>query len=152
MKRDSNLVPFSHDHHHGLVFCRRLKKSRNADRRTIERFVSEFWEVHLKRHFEEEERVLSDWKDQIPAIHRMLEEHQWMVAHISLAEVGDEAFYDHVDRLAEYIERHIRFEEKELFEDLQNSLSHEVLSKIGRVLESREGKGHDFQPQFWLNQ
>jgi len=60
MKRASYLHGLTTDHHHGLVFCSRLKKgiSKSIDIKRLKQYADWFWKVDLIHHFEAEEKYL----------------------------------------------------------------------------------------------
>ena len=121
MKRHAALVPLSHDHHHGLVEARRLRRAAALDetgrREAAAAFLS-FFDRETRAHFREEEErffpLLVGADD--PAtelVARALLEHQRLHALVAaLADVPSAAL---VEELGGTLERHIRFEERELF-------------------------------------
>jgi len=59
MKRHPALQPFSRDHNVGLVLARSLQTAPdNGARHEVARKLLEAWDVELKDHFSEEERLL----------------------------------------------------------------------------------------------
>ena len=121
MKRHAALVPLSHDHHHGLVEARRLRRAAaldEAERREAAAAFLGFFDRETRAHFREEEErffpLLVDADD--PAtelLARALLEHQRLYALVAaLADVPSAAL---VEELGGTLERHIRFEERELF-------------------------------------
>jgi rRNA maturation protein Rpf1 len=101
MKRDARLRRLSSEHHHTLVLVRNLRKGLEP------REVARIFEEQLAPHFAIEERVL------LPALvaagradlaARTLDEH----TDIRVAR-SDPAL------LADLLEKHVRFEERELF-------------------------------------
>lgn len=101
MKRDPRLHRLSSEHHHTLVLVRNLRKGIEP------REVARIFEEQLAPHFALEERVL------LPALvaagradlaARTLDEH----ADIRVARSEPQ-------RLADLLEAHVRFEERELF-------------------------------------
>jgi hypothetical protein len=145
--RHESLVPFSRDHYQGLVVARRLvlagaPDAEPVDRRTaLEEFVAA-WKGEIAEHFEDEERLLlehlaDDDRD------RLLTEHETLRTHASQADHlrrEDDPDRDVVRRMGEALERHIRWEERELFTRLQNQLSMDQLQAIQQetaIIEAR---------------
>lgn len=137
MKRAPELVPLSHQHHHGLVASKRvlftLEKSQLAEEiRVLANEVVRFHEIDLEPHFSAEEQWL------LPHATSSLRE-RTQHDHGNLRSLI--VFPDHVDAIksqlitwADVLTTHIRFEERELFHALQETLSPQQLHTIGREL------------------
>jgi hemerythrin-like domain-containing protein len=121
MKRHAALVPLSHDHHHGLVQARRLRRA--ADRGAPERreaaatFLG-FFEQETRGHFRREEErlfpLLVGGPDPATGLlTRALLEHQRV--HALVAGLETEADPRTMAELGKLLEQHIRFEERTLF-------------------------------------
>ena len=57
MKRNENLLIFSHEHHHGLIFCSRLQKAKQASNSVLKTYIIDFWDNYLDEHFINEEKL-----------------------------------------------------------------------------------------------
>lgn len=134
MKRSDALVPLSHDHHSALEVALRLKRAESDDlAATVHRF-EKFWRPGGQRHFEIEERVLvealpsSDQQWQ-RAVDRMWSDH----ARIrGLAEtLGADANLETARTLGHELSDHVRFEEREMFELIEDRLSPHDLTLLG---------------------
>lgn len=119
IKRIEALKSLSRDHHHALLLCWKIREGikRDIEITRIKTYVDWFWENHLKEHFEVEECVVFPilGKDhvlvkQAKAEHRRLkkffEDKSDPLRSISLIE--------------EELEKHVRFEERVLFNEIQN--------------------------------
>lgn len=117
MKRNTGLVPLSHDHHHALRLAVSLMK--NGELSALAQRTLAFWDSDLNYHFSAEESIL------FPAcrnhdvaldilFERMLREHTAIRAIISSlgADQYDETM---LRQLGKLLESHVRFEERELF-------------------------------------
>jgi quercetin dioxygenase-like cupin family protein len=122
MKRHPALIPLSHDHHHGLVQARRLRRAAEGaapERRNAGAAFLTFFARDTRQHFREEEEQLFPLLvgAQDPAtelLTRALLEHQRIHALVSELDAGDPTPMA-MRRLADALEKHIRFEERELF-------------------------------------
>jgi len=152
IKRSGYLVPFSRDHHAGLLFCWKikegLKKGASSDR--IANYVRFFWEEHLREHFQEEEILLFNQQDaelarRGKAEHVTLEKLFRMILEGRLEGPNYLAF-------AEQLTAHIRFEERELFPYLEKTLAMPVLTAIRDILIRLHIRPfEDFYPdEFWI--
>lgn len=146
MKRDKNLAPLSRDHHHGLITANMLKadgsKEKEPEIGLPEKadLAQSFWDTDLIFHFRNEETILYPFakgKDELldKMLERMLAEHASMKAMVeNLGEAGD--FEKVIDALGRKLEAHIRFEERELFEKIQEVFTPEELSALEGKLKS----------------
>jgi hemerythrin-like domain-containing protein len=119
MKRHPRLRPLSDDHHRALVLARRVRKSREPGAiwpDVVARFASE-----LEPHFQEEERWLFPLLDSGGA-HALAA--QARADHARLRElIRAEVTRDSAAELAALLERHVRFEERELFPRVELALA-----------------------------
>jgi hemerythrin-like domain-containing protein len=153
IKRNSNIVELSRDHHFGLLFCWKIKEGikLNIDESRINNYINFFWDSHLEKHFLEEEDLLFK-KIQDDLCQKAMNEHQIIKNKISLLKIKSEQAQHHYLELITLINQHIRFEERVLFPHLEMILSEEELNKIGENLK----KGHqeifvdNFSDEFWL--
>ncbi|WP_165852001.1 hemerythrin domain-containing protein [Mucilaginibacter terrenus] len=145
-------MPFSRDHHAGLLFCWKikegLKKGASFDR--IANYVRFFWEEHLREHFQEEEILLFNQQDTELA-RRGKAEH---VALESLFLAAIEGRLARPDCLpfAEQLTAHIRFEEREFFPFMENNLPPQVLSAISDILIRLHTRPFEdnYPDEFWI--
>ena len=137
MKRDPRLVALSSDHHHALALA--LRATRVVDG-SLSTSPDEMWaEViaaynrDLKRHFEIEERLM------LPALEsrgaksladRTREDHQHIRRCLSDAQTN---LTGRLKTFAGLIRRHVRFEEEELFEAVQEQVPGDVLDEISEA-------------------
>ena len=166
MQRHPGLVPLSRDHHHGLVMAERLVLGRSTnpradwptDRPEQARRLIEFFDTDLRPHFEAEEaHVFPAAARDVAAgealVQRLVDDHEAMRTMVREIEAGvvDAAgdgpappLADLDDRLrafGERLRRHIRIEERELFERMQAECSPETLREIETRLAEHEATG-----------
>ena len=153
-KRDKSLVPFSRDHHYGLLFTWKLRQglANGTSLEVMSRYVRHFWEHMLKAHCQEEEVVLDRLvKDNNPMRIRMEEEHQLLDAIVEKILHGRRLTPELLNTLQQDLVDHIRWEERELFPYVQQVAEPEELALIGKMLEQKWQKPEDtFEPAFWL--
>ncbi len=136
IKRDKYLQPLSHDHHHGLMLCWRIKKGlrKGVSAERILAYARVFFEEYLEEHFREEERYLFP----IIGLDNKLVM-QALKEHIRLRML----FFEEKDLskactlIATELEEHIRFEERVLFNEIQKKAGSEELLKMNQQLHSR---------------
>lgn len=152
-KRNKNLVALSHEHHHGLIFCTRLKKASQTDNETLKSFVKDFWNNRLSPHFEREEKLLLPLLRDKEIALQFLSEHDQIKELIqTVLENKRKNIKEETLTLAKLINAHIRFEERILFPWLEKSLTLDELAVIGKELEGTEVTKHQFSPKFWKNE
>ncbi|WP_040680313.1 hemerythrin domain-containing protein [Niabella aurantiaca] len=149
MKRHKSLVPFSRDHHYGLLCCWKIRQGikKGIAAARIGLYVDYFWKTYLKQHFDEEERWLFQQDDlslQAIAEHRELEA---LVGTLASA-----AANDRLTIFADLLDRHIRFEERVLFPHLEATVPEEKLETIGALLHESHivPATEDYTDAFWL--
>jgi hemerythrin-like domain-containing protein len=139
-RRHRALVPLSHDHHHGLVAAVRMKQGRSPYRDIADSAdaVRRLWLTELDPHFAKEESILftQSYSSSLAAlVARAVEEHAAMRAIVGrFAEGGGDD--GALRTFGELLERHIRFEERELFPGIQEELGDAALTAIGEAMAS----------------
>ncbi|MGZ3852846.1 MAG: hemerythrin domain-containing protein [Flavisolibacter sp.] len=150
IKRSKQLTPLSKDHHDGLLFAWKIKQGlkNGADIRLIAEYVQWFWKNHLAEHFREEEQILAP---HLPhdndLLLQMLEEHQEIEAMVHINENIPDATL--LEGLAQAIDDHIRFEERQLFPYVEKVVSEEELNAIYEQLPKEKKECAKWEREFW---
>jgi hemerythrin-like domain-containing protein len=150
MKRDKNLLVFSHEHHHGLIFCSRLQKVNNVDSTILLHYINDFWDNYLDAHFTNEEKLFLPFLNDEKLALQFLDEHRIIKALISDIKNHQTELKTKALKLSRLIHDHIRFEERAFFPWLEEIIQPFELEKIGKALEEIEITEHTFKPSFWL--
>ncbi len=145
MWRDPSLHPLSHQHQHGLALSvlidRGLKSDPSEATATgLANKVAAAWQVELQSHFQIEEEVL------FPAVRPLLEsndiladlvgQHRQMETLIhNIAAASGSARIELLNEFGQLLSKHIRIEERQLFEQIQERLSKEQLAALGRQID-----------------
>lgn len=142
MKRSEALQPLSRDHLPALVAAKALRKAEEADSARVA--FLEFWRDHGAGHFRiEEEVLLPQWalyaEVDRPKVNRMLEEHL-RIRREALRLAAGEGTLNELQALGERLHDHVRFEERELFPAIEESLSEEQLAKLVPAVEEAEAR------------
>jgi len=156
IKRTSQLLPVSREHHFGLLFCWKIrqgiKKSIAVDRMLD--YLKFFFDGHLKEHFADEERLLfTDRSDTL--VQSAIRQHTALRHEIeNLLNSAGTVKPEQLGRLADELDEHIRFEERTLFPHLEQTLPAGDLNAIGEQLHGHNRNVFiDIYPdEFWLNQ
>lgn len=157
IRRNEHILRLSREHHFSLLFCWKIRqgvKKGIAPERMIN-YADYFRKHHAEPHFREEEEIIFDHfpdemtlraVDEHIALRRLFEE------IISRAGEDDEQVAGLLSSLAEKLDSHVRFEERELFPYLEKKLNEKELSRIGNALDALPaGPRDDYADEFWLN-
>ena len=111
IKRHKALQSLSRDHHHGLLLSWKIrqgfKKGIDAERMTA--YARWFWETHLLRHFElEEKQIFPVLGNDNPMVKRALTEHRRITRRFTSNHSNKERTLSLIE---EELDNHIRFEE-----------------------------------------
>ncbi|MCK6602903.1 MAG: hemerythrin domain-containing protein [Bacteroidetes bacterium] len=137
MKRHPGLIPFSWEHHHGLVFARRLKNGAENGMNTevLNKYLTRFWDNSLATHFElEESFLLSQVSGQsIPFRDQLIQEHRQLDRLAAIARMAG-LDSEGLTGFSGLLTRHIRFEESHLFPWVEKTTGNDRLMDIGAYL------------------
>ncbi|MCB9179835.1 MAG: hemerythrin domain-containing protein [Flavobacteriales bacterium] len=132
LERHALLRPVSREHHEGLLFCWQVRQAlaQALDPMAQMRIGSEFYHRHLLPHFGiEEEAVFPVLGAKDPLVERAIREHR-RLTHLFLN--TDDPIYA-LSRIGVELEAHIRFEERVLFQRVQEVASEAQLEWIDRL-------------------
>ena len=148
LKRDPALRHLSHDHHHGLLLCWKIRQGfkLGVEPARMKNYCVWFWTSYLNPHFEEEEKVIFPIlpEDNL-LIKQALTEHKRLRKLFSSWENPEKT----LGQIEEELEKHIRFEERILFPEIQEKATVEQLEAI-----AAHGKREKFvengEDPFWV--
>lgn len=142
MLRDKNLVPLSHQHQHALALCVRIDRAspiRDIDLNAWQTEVTQLFRGEIGIHFVAEERVLfpaaRKFGKLVSVVDELLDDHAVLRECFATAEAGKMSSGD-LSVFAQRLSAHIRKEERQLFERLQEWMNQEELALLGRDLEN----------------
>ena len=117
----------------------------------IRKYVQYFWQQHLQPHFREEEDILFvAIKDK--QAQRAINEHKYIKLQIEgLADYSENSERKSLEKIADMVYEHVRYEERELFPHLERKLSKEQLENIGKLIQKRHPSSlsDQYADQFW---
>lgn len=149
LHRHPALVELSRDHHHALVQALALRRAADPEApdpgATVDAFFA-FVERDLLGHFADEEDVLLPISREVAPQEsaRVASEHREIRALIDALRAAGTAndVRARLLQLGELLHDHVRYEERALFERLQQTLSPQALDSLGRTLEEhRRARG-----------
>ncbi|MCW8886549.1 MAG: hemerythrin domain-containing protein [Motiliproteus sp.] len=134
MRRIAELQPLSKDHHQALVIANRCKSvgglGISQDCEIYWQKTQELFKQELEPHFQEEEQYLIPVLERIgeqQLLDQLQQEHALMRALVD--DVGQPA-RELLLRFGELLANHVRFEERELFELLQQRMLPDELQAL----------------------
>jgi hemerythrin-like domain-containing protein len=156
--RHSTLQPLSRQHHQGLLVSLLLEKGlkKNASLKEMRDFILQFWEEELNLHFEKEELLFLPlaykYPQLIEGLTQLKNEHQEI--RIIIQKLNNEARAEQFETIASFgivLEKHIRFEERQLFNAIQETLPLDELNDFTSELKSISEKDFctKYPIRFW---
>ncbi|MBN7813538.1 hemerythrin domain-containing protein [Algoriphagus sp. H41] len=148
LKRDPALRHLSHDHHHGLLLCWKIRQGfkLGIEPARMKNYCEWFWTSYLNPHFEEEEKVIFPvLPEDDPLIKQALTEHKRLRKLFSSWENPEKT----LGQIEEELEKHIRFEERILFPEIQKKATTEQLEAIA-AHGKREKFAENEEDPFWV--
>ncbi len=140
MLRDPSLVPLSHQHQHALALCVFLHRAREAGAPDLAHWNQEIaraFEQDIHAHFEAEENILfpaaRNVSALVPLVEELLAEHALLRDYAQRA-ASSELEADDLPAFAALLDDHIRKEERQLFEQMQEALPGETLAQLGAAI------------------
>jgi len=144
MLRDPALVPLSQQHHNGLALCVLTERGLGADaspanvaklaQRAIDRY-----DIELTNHFGIEEQLLFPMIERelgkMAILAELIADHRTLEGMIDQLRTAPSA--ERLKKFCELLRRHIRREENELFQDIQQRLPAGVLETVGKEIDAR---------------
>lgn len=153
IKRREHIIQLSREHHFSLLFCWKVRKGikKQIDPGRIIPYILYFWKEHLLPHFSEEDILFEQVDDKM--VQRAYAEHHEINELVkSLDSVkGKEDKVSVASKIAELVDSHVRFEERELFPHLEAAIEESELAKIGKkLLEAQPEPLQDaYEDEFW---
>lgn len=153
IKRSQALMPLSREHHFDLLLSWKIRKGlkNNIDPSRIALYISYLSKNLFSDHFKDEEELLFDLLPSDDTLcNRARGEHneiRKLIASICVEKKYDDTLFH---ELADKVEAHVRFEERELFPYLEKELSAEKLKSIEKTIEEKHGLFQEvWEDEFW---
>ena len=155
ISRSKQLAPLSREHHDGLLFVWKIRQGlqNKIEYDRLRAYTHWFWLNHIKQHFFQEERILLPY---MPHEHPLAEQLKIEHAHIRelIIEIDKNSDRQNLTILCDLLDKHIRFEERELFNYLQDALTSSQLDTIFEQLEKHPVSCNDpdnWKDEFWTS-
>ena len=151
IKRSNELAPLSREHQDGLLLVWKIRQGvrKQIAPERIVCFCKWFWENDLQPHTLNEERLLSKVLHlEHPMLQQMFAEHK--LIRQKFIELSEATTYDDLEIIATMLNDHIRFEERQLFNEVEKLATPEDLQVVAKQLEHKNTCAV-WEDEFWLN-
>ena len=144
MLRDPALIPLSQQHHNGLALCVLTERALNADQspgtiRTLAKRAIDRYEIELDNHFAIEEQVLFPLIERelgaSPIIRELIADHRTLEHMIDELRTAPSVAL--LQNFCDLLRLHIRREENQLFQDVQQRLPADLLAAAGKEIDAQ---------------
>jgi hemerythrin-like domain-containing protein len=142
MLRDKSLIPLSHQHQRALALCVRIDRAQpipDADLQAWQIEIEQHFEQEVQFHFAAEEEVLfpaaRQFVELAPLVEELIAEHALLRESFAQAEARRMSA-DNLRAFAQQLSAHIRKEERQLFERMQQLMEPAELANLGLRLEA----------------
>lgn len=146
IQRHEAIKPYSREHHHGLLLCWKIregvKHGISIDR--IKKYADYLWETQINPHFKAEEKYMFPvLGEKHEMIQQALKEHQ----RISELFNKNTELLESLQAIEIELDAHIRFEERILFNKIQEVATKEELEIIDKHHEHLDSD--NWEDKFW---
>src|SRR5690554_1328945 len=147
IKRHEALQPLSREHHQGLLLAFKIGKglSKNIEGERITKYLQWFFEYYLNSHFEAEEKYA------FPILgkeHEMVKEAITQHREIKTLIFSENTSVAHLKEIQNLMKKHIRLEERQLFNIIQETASEAQLVELASQLHE-EDFCLNYKDEFW---
>lgn len=147
IKRHPSIQPLSREHHQGLMLALKLEKGlkKKIGSKRMKAYLDWFFDLYLLPHFEAEEHLLfpilglSD-----PQVIEALNQHKYLTQIRNNQSIERKVIQTFKDLLRD----HIRFEERQLFNRIQEVASPEALDQLKNQLQESDFCA-SWEDEFW---
>lgn len=148
IKRNEFLKAISREHHHGLLLSWKIRTGfkKQIDPIRIKKYADWYYKTHLLPHFEVEEKYIFTILDkENELVKKALSEHRRLIRLFE----SENDLLKSLTSIEEELESHIRFEERILFNKIQEVATNEQLELI-KTSHSEEKFIDNLTDAFWL--
>src|SRR5690348_675147 len=152
IKRYKALVSFSKDHHFGLLLSWKIRQGidKGVSSERISNYVLYFFENDLHKHFDEEEKMLFALLPSQDVLRKKAEAQHQSIYQLVKTIKANKDQQSVLKQLADVLEEHLRFEERELFNHIQQQVPPAELEKVSSRVPNDSRKIEDgWTDVFW---
>jgi len=147
IKRNKLLQPISREHHQSLLLCWKIRTgfSKGVEAVRIKKYTDWFFENHIQPHFDVEEKyIFPILGNEHELVKKALSDHRRLKRLFE----NEEEIEKSLSLIEEELESHIRFEERVLFNEIQEIATEEQLKLISEK-HTEEKFQENTEDEFW---
>ncbi|MEQ8582436.1 MAG: hemerythrin domain-containing protein [Marinoscillum sp.] len=147
LKRHKALQPLSHNHHHSLLLCWKIRMGfrKQIDLNRIKRYTDWYFHHHIQPHFSlEEQHLFPILGEDHPLVKRAMAQHR----RLKRLFTDEYEFKRNLSRIEDELESHIRFEERVLFQEIQAQIS-KSQTELPEILHRELPYEENMSDPFW---
>ncbi len=147
IKRNKSLQPISREHHQSLLLCWKIRTgfSKGVEAERMKKYTDWFFENHIQPHFEVEEKyIFPILGNEHELVKKALSEHRRLTRLFE----NEEEIEKSLSLIEEELEKHIRFEERVLFNEIQE-IATEGQLKLVSEKHTEEKFQENTEDEFW---
>ncbi|MGH2647526.1 MAG: hemerythrin domain-containing protein [Ginsengibacter sp.] len=153
IRRNENIVKLSKEHHFSLLFCWKIRQGikMKIPAARIIKYVEYFKTNFLRPHFKQEETILfAALKDK--PVKKAIKQHKEINNLVAkLLKNIDASQIEQLEKLADLVDDHVRYEERQLFPHIEKTLKPAQLEAIGEQLHKHSSLTKDeYEDEFWV--
>lgn len=148
IKRNKAIQPLSRDHHFSLLLCWKIRKgfSKDIAPKRIKKYADWFFQNHILPHFGiEEEYLFPVLGNEHVMVKKALSDHR----RLSRLFRDEKEIEKSLSLIEEELENHVRYEERELFNEIEKKARQEQLEVITEKHADSKFR-ENTEDQFWL--
>ncbi|HET8860751.1 hemerythrin domain-containing protein [Marivirga sp.] len=147
IKRHQDLQPLSREHHHSLLLCWKIRTGfkKQVEPKRIKRYADWFFDNHIQPHFEAEEQFIFPilGKDH-ELVKKAMSHHRRLFRLFNISNEIEKA----LGLIEEELEQHIRFEERILFNKIQEIATSDELELFKKHHREKQFE-ENTKDEFW---
>lgn len=147
IKRHRALQGVSREHHHGLLLCWKIRTglTKNISLERIKVYVDWFYTNYLVPHFElEETYIFPIVGNDHPWVKKALSDHRRLIRLFTVTKADMKT----LGQIEETLEKHIRFEERQLFNHIQQVATDTQMNILAKKHNNEKFNDNTSDP-FW---
>lgn len=151
IKRHEALQPLSREHHYGLLLCWKIRQGfkLNIESERIKSYTDWFQQKYLKPHFKvEEDMIFPILGNDNELVKRALAEHRRLEKLFNKKSEIENA----LKQIETELDLHIKFEERVLFNEIQNTASPDQLKHIEDHHQDGNFTEDEWKDHFWISE
>lgn len=152
-RRNSYIAEFSRDHHFGLLLVRKIRQGLEANIQAdrIAAYIVYMFSEDLSQHFKEEEELLFVLLPESDELRKRAEDEHEEIYGLLDNFIFQSSNVSTLTTFADILDRHIRFEERELFNRIQENVDESELIKASEKMVKRSHTyDENWKDNFWV--